>query len=254
MNRFSDGYVLRCGESVFVASDSHTLASVVDDFWDRGLQARRELFLTGILMLLHRRRRFGMHANGLIKENSGILVTGDSGAGKTTLTLSLIRAGWSYLSDDAVVLHASTEGVEALAFRRGFSCTAQTRERFHELQPAGDEWEKIAPDKWLGKVIVNGREPFASQCMPSIIVHPQQTGESESRVEPMSPVESLGHIIRQSAGIIAEPELATEQLNLVRDLVEQSANVRLFTGTDVFTDPDAVSRLIESCDHTPTSS
>lgn len=253
VSRYSDGYVLQCGNSVLVAGDSSAIASIDDDFWNRGLQARRELFLTGVLMLLHRRGRFGMHANGLKKGNTGILITGDSGAGKTTLTLALLRAGWSYLSDDAVVLHEINEGVEAMAFRRGFSCTAQTREQFRELQPAGDEWENIAPDKWLGTVRIDGRELFASQCLPTVIVHPQQSGESKSRIELMSPIVSLGHIIRQSAGIIAESELATEQLNLVRDLVEQSVNVRLLTGTDVFTSPDAVSELIESCFNDPVS-
>ena len=36
--------------------------------------------------------------------DTGVLLVGDCGAGKTTLSLSLIKAGWRYVGDDSVML------------------------------------------------------------------------------------------------------------------------------------------------------
>lgn len=43
-----------------------------------------------------------VHAAGVATSEGALLLAGSSGAGKTTLTIELLKGGWSYLSDDVV--------------------------------------------------------------------------------------------------------------------------------------------------------
>ena len=45
-----------------------------------------------------------IHAAGIARGESCVLLAGDSGSGKTLLTFALLRRGYSYLSDDCVLL------------------------------------------------------------------------------------------------------------------------------------------------------
>jgi len=45
-----------------------------------------------------------IHGNGLFKNDKGILLIGDSGAGKTTLTKMLMEDGWTLLCDDRTIV------------------------------------------------------------------------------------------------------------------------------------------------------
>ena len=53
------------------------------------------------------------HAGALARDGAVVLLQGDSGAGKTTLTQGLIARGWLPLSDDAAIVDARTLGVRA---------------------------------------------------------------------------------------------------------------------------------------------
>lgn len=49
-----------------------------------------------------------LHAAAVARDDELILLAGESGAGKTTLTLALLDDGWSYLSDDLAPLAVET--------------------------------------------------------------------------------------------------------------------------------------------------
>jgi hypothetical protein len=55
----------------------------------------------------------GLHAGVVAKDGFGLLLPGASKSGKTTLTLALVRAGWSYMSDDLAPLSGGEDLVVA---------------------------------------------------------------------------------------------------------------------------------------------
>ncbi len=66
----------------------------------------------GLLKLLRPLGIYNLHAAGLAsRDGGGILLVGASGSGKSTLAIGLIRQGWRYLSDDAVLLRQGSQGV-----------------------------------------------------------------------------------------------------------------------------------------------
>lgn len=79
---------------------------------------RHQFWAFGVLKLLRALGLYGLHAAGLVARiGCGLLLVGDSGYGKSTLTIGLVRQGWGYLSDDAVLLRRVSEEIEAVALR-----------------------------------------------------------------------------------------------------------------------------------------
>jgi hypothetical protein len=55
-----------------------------------------------------------IHAASVVLNGKGILVVGQSGAGKTSIALTCALAGWDYLGDDAVIVRSDPARVGAL--------------------------------------------------------------------------------------------------------------------------------------------
>jgi hypothetical protein len=61
-------------------------------------------FLMTALMLVEQRSLAPLHGALVVKNGQGVMLAGDSLAGKSTLAYAASRAGWSYVTDDGVSL------------------------------------------------------------------------------------------------------------------------------------------------------
>lgn len=52
-----------------------------------------------------------LHAGAVARDGRALVLVGESGKGKSTLTASLVRRGWDYLSDEVAVIHPETRMV-----------------------------------------------------------------------------------------------------------------------------------------------
>lgn len=240
------GFFLQCGASVLDLNLSRSQAEGVIDqnFWDYALEDKREFFLLSFLMLLCPHGRYGLHANCVVKEKTGLLIVGGSGCGKTTLTVGLLCAGWSYLADDALMLRRVSRGIEALALRRGISCTPQTTVYFPELSIKDHETLVLAEGKRWVQTEPLYPERFNQQCLPQILLFPQVTGRKHSQLIPLDETRAMTGLIQQSPGIMSDKPLVRKQLETLRLLIKQSTSYQLLVGTDVYEDPTAVSNLL----------
>jgi ABC-type Fe3+/spermidine/putrescine transport system ATPase subunit len=213
-------------------------------FWASALEDKREFFLLSFLMLLCPHGRYGLHANCVVKEKTGLLIVGGSGCGKTTLTVGLLSAGWSYLADDALMLRRVSRGIEALALRRGISCTPQTAAYFPELRITDQETPVLAEGKrWVAaEPLCSGR--FSHLCFPRILLFPQVTARKHSQLMPLDETRAMIGLIQQSPGIMCDKPLVRKQLETLSLLINQSISYQLLVGTDVYEDPTAVSNLL----------
>ncbi len=251
----ASGFYLRCGASVFEVSPGVTGRLYLGpDFWEHTSYERREFFLLGLLMLLRPLGLYGLHACGLRKPDVcgdaggdvGALLVGGSGAGKTTTTLNLIRHGWDYLSDDAVLLREAGERVEAVAFRKGFSCTPKTLLAFPGLRGVeefGDPSGKRVVD--LGATFGGG---FVPRCTPRLLLFPRlHAGRTELR--PLPNALALVRLSQQSGGIMTAARgdnvVSRGQLELLKRLVRQAQSFELLLGEDALHDLSLVSKLLE---------
>lgn len=202
------------------------------------------LFTFPLLELLRHRGLYHVHAAGLSHGERGVLLAGDTGAGKSTLTISLIRAGWDYLSDDALFLRAGPTAIEALAFPDQFHLDPALAERFPELAVLADrEPYGVGPRRAFRPEEVYDRAPLAS-CLPAVLLFPQ-IAHGGTRAEAMTPSQALTALIRASALVLLDERVATPHLDALRRLVAQCRSYRLYHGPDALEEPELVPRMVQ---------
>ena len=104
-----------CGENLQVSQDEYSLqVPEVGSFYVRdGREVEFsvvpgadedwvKLYLNGqvLVALLHQRKIINFHASSFIHDGRGVMVLGDTGAGKSSLTVSFVLSGAGFLSDD----------------------------------------------------------------------------------------------------------------------------------------------------------
>jgi hypothetical protein len=195
------------------------------------------LFTLPLVEMLKRRGLYGLHAGGVCRDGRALLLPGTSGAGKTTLTLALARAGLGFLGDDTLFLRRGPEGVEVLAFPDEFDLTDETVAFFPELRSLLDTER---PEGWRKRQLRPAGTGVIWQAAPALLVFPRVAGVPESRLVPMDRGEALLELAPNV--LLTEPRSAQTHLDVLAELVERSECWRLATGTDL---DEAVRRVTE---------
>ncbi|MBX3010486.1 MAG: hypothetical protein KF832_03225 [Caldilineaceae bacterium] len=216
------------------------------NFWTKPLAVQRDFFLRSLLMLVRRQAIYGLHANGVMQQEQGLLLIGGSGSGKTTLTLSLVHAGWAYLGDDAVALAQPEDAVTAFTTQRGFACTPETVDLFPSLPDLFSQpLDPIRRKRYIA--LDAAYQPQLASCMvPRFLLFPTITGEEESQLVAMDETQTMVSLIEQSAGLLIDPQSATQQMTVLTHLIKQARAYRLLLGRDVYVEPAIVSTLLNT--------
>ena len=167
-------------------------------------------------------RRFGLfelHSAGVVHPGSGqgVLIIGPSGSGKSTLALRLTMAGWSYLSDDELLLGLVNGEVEARGFRSFFAVSEQVNSCFKTC---------FEPELVLG----SQRETSAT---PGVLLFTSLSGEPESRLKPLSQAEAMTRLLRACPWATYDSAVAGGYLEILSRLSRQTNAFDLFAGRDL---------------------
>ncbi|MGE3909580.1 MAG: hypothetical protein AB7K36_09525, partial [Chloroflexota bacterium] len=167
------------------------------------------------------------------------------GSGKTTLTLALVREGWQFVADDAIVLRPAAAGhIDALAVRRSLSCGLETARQFSELRAASD----LDTPETDGKLLLDldaiypGRSCHA--CVPRLVIFPEIGQESQSTLLPLDQTHAFQLLLGQMSIATRNRARAADQLRTLRQLLAQTAWYRMQLGRDVHSDTRRVGHLL----------
>lgn len=194
--------------------------------------------------LLKRRGVYTFHATALEHKGQGVLIPGFSGRGKTTTFLSLLRAGYRYLSDDHPFFRVSGTRVEILPYPLKINVTHHTVSLFPELREAPTSLLRAGVPKryFHAEDIYPG--PLGQPCEPSVILFPEVVNSSHSCLEPLSKKVALEMILPHSL-LVYDTEVARREFQALVRLVEQTDCYRLHFGRDVLELPWLVTPLLE---------
>jgi len=245
-----DSYFVRLGDSVISADLSTTVkASLAKDLDCQSLLFGRVLS-HGLATALRRAGAFELHCAAVVepKTKTTVLIVGPSGSGKSTLALHLAACGWSFSTDDVVLLTAATERVEAHGLREFFAITTDTilQSGLSELSPLMDG-QAAASEL---KVRLHPQDVFSSEmiekCIPDVLVFPQHTGQAHSRVQSLKQSDTMKRLLRMCPGAAVDRPVAAQFLRVLELLTRQCQAFDLLAGTDLLGDPKYTAAFLAS--------
>ncbi|MGE3509920.1 MAG: hypothetical protein AB7N65_13660 [Vicinamibacterales bacterium] len=153
--------------------------------------------------VLARTDRFHLHGAALVDPAGAmvVLILGESGAGKTTLTLSLMGGGFRPLADDVILLDPETLCPDR--FPRSFHVDDRTRRLIDPLF-AGREWETpgLPPGYCLPLSWAEASRPVGA------VVLPAGHGYVEPLLTRLSPADTAMALLSGTTSLDRVPRLA----------------------------------------------
>jgi hypothetical protein len=177
---------------------------------------------------------FEFHSGGVVppQERDALLIAGESGSGKSTITASLAVSGWSYLSDDTLLLKAGSSGVEVFALRQFFALTATTvaalpittRPRVN-----GGEKERFAPHEFFPSQQIDSAKP-------RVVLFPVITGESDSQLRKLTASDTMSRLLKLCPWSCYDNVSAGDHLKVLGQLAQKVEGFDILAGTDLLQD------------------
>jgi hypothetical protein len=157
-----------------------------------------------------------VHAAFVARNGRGVLLCGDSCAGKTTLAYACARAGWTYLSDDGTYLIRAQKGRYAVTnpYQLHFREDAPTF--FPELQ---DRAVTVRPNGKIGIEVLTDDLPIATAggCSIEHVVFLNRAQAGGARLTPYSSAEAMAWCEQYIS--YGEDRVQAEQRETVRRLL-----------------------------------
>ncbi|MCR4291834.1 MAG: hypothetical protein NUV76_03050 [Candidatus Kuenenia sp.] len=206
--------------------------------------SKYNFFLVGLIHLLSSRGFYDLHAAGLVRDGMGYLFLGESGSGKSSTALSLVRQGWHYVSDDALFLRSSAGGIESLAFRKHFYLDPVLSRQFPEIAPhlKGSAMGNHTKRFLDVESVYPGR--FRTSCIPKVLVYTRIVPQHESKLIPVDKTTAFIKLMRQSASLFFKRQAVNVHLEAIKRLVSQSDSYELLAGRDLYEKPGKISEIL----------
>jgi len=202
-------------------------------------QSLSNFFMAVVIMLLRRVGWYHLHAATAVDPTSrGWLFAGNAHCGKSTTAALLAASGWQVGTDDAAFLESRDGRVRVhtcgapIALRPGGRALL-ARAGGIELPERGKVgyWPEDLGGVWT---------PLVS---PEIVIFPS-VGDAQTTGERIPAAAALGELVRWSAWVMLEPELAQDHLNALTRLTLQARCYRVTLGRDLFARPNRLTELV----------
>lgn len=190
---------------------------------------KQSLFITLYQHLRHCALHL-IHASCVARRHQALLITGRSGAGKTTTMLACVQAGFDFLSDDTTLARQAAGGrIQVLSLLSTLNVTERTLAWFPELEPHAARQASA-----VGKRLIMINEVYPQRMgrwgeVRAILV-PEITEQEQSTLATIGKGELLRDMLPYSLDL-HDTEAAQNQLGFLADLVESVPSYRLLLGT-----------------------
>jgi hypothetical protein len=202
------------------------------------------LFHLALTELLRHRGLYTIHAAALEKHGRGILIPGNSGRGKTTSFISLLRYGYRYLSDDHPLIRDVGTHVEVLPFPIKIHVTDATIAFFPELLYAQHHILESGSPKQSFRAEDLYPTSVGDCCQPVLMIFPHVVDVPHSQIELLRKSVALQALLPQAL-LVYDSEVARREFQVLAKLVQQLDSYRLHFGNDILDLPKLINPLLE---------
>ena len=151
------------------------------------------------------------HAGGVELDGVGLVFPAHMESGKTTLTAGLVRAGFAYLTDEAVAFDRSTGLIEP--YPKPLSLDAGSHALFPELEPAPAPGDESAPNsQWQVPTDAIRPGSVGTPCPARLIVFPTYVEDAATAIEPLAPAAALMELATNTFKFRDDPRRSLETL------------------------------------------
>jgi hypothetical protein len=152
-----------------------------------------------------------VHSAVLARGNTGILLLGDSGAGKTTVTFQMVQSGFSLLSDDSPLFTCHNGLVYALGSFDDSHLTPETLAMF----PALSQHSSTVPNRFGKYRIDRASLPAGKWTWGPVqikhILHLNRQPGSDLSIQPSDKHATLHEILEHAMVVFQRPQLYEQQ-------------------------------------------
>jgi hypothetical protein len=185
---------------------------------------------------------FEFHSAAVVPpdQTRAVLIAGPSGSGKSTLTAKLATSGWTYLSDDTLLLRNDATGIEAIALRQFFALTQTTVATLPTMQTTsvGDRRkERFTPQEFFSGHQIESAKPV-------VVLFSTISGQPVTRLERLSSSETMSRLLKLCPWACYDTISAGDHLTLLGRLARETAGFDILAGTDLLEDPQLASDLV----------
>ncbi|MCL2329939.1 MAG: hypothetical protein FWC56_01390 [Phycisphaerae bacterium] len=172
---------------------------------------------------------YQIHAATVSRNGTGMIIAGEPGQGKSTLTAGLLAHGWSYLSDEFALIHRGSHQLNA--YPKALCIKAGSFEPVLRLGLPLDMKNVLHKGS---KGPVSLIDPLAIRpdivsgvCPVGMIVFPHYEAGATPTIDPMSRAQAMFELVRLSFNFT---KFRDRGLGLLSEIVHRSNCVRLQTG------------------------
>lgn len=153
-----------------------------------------QLYLTcsclGFIMI--QREKIALHGGTVIIDGKAIIITGERGAGKSTLTTALRQRGFKFLSDDV----AAISEYEPLKIQHGFPYEKLCADAMNKFNYNKKNYKSFMGDEQI-KYLVPAIDDFCLNDLPlSCVIELEEGDTSTVQIEEVKGIEKLNNIIK----------------------------------------------------------
>ena len=226
-------YYLAVEESLIVVAKSERLVNVMSYVLEAALR---------------RCGLYQLHGSGVVepKTNIGALMIGESGSGKSTLATLLAARGWSYLTDDALLLDQEQDAVRARGIRKFFAASERTLAacRLPEIESALGPPITSDPSKRRLEPAIAFPGRAKESCIPGMLLFTSITNNQKSVISSLSSGDAMAQLIKFNPWASYDKTTAREHLRLLSRLANQCQSFSLGAGLDVLAQPSYAEELL----------
>ncbi len=201
-----------------------------------------QVFYPILAEMLKQLHLFNIHTAAVSHNGAGIMFPAQAKSGKSTITVTMLQAGFDFLSDDICFVKKDSSRLVLLGFPEPIKIWDEFIQLFPELAFLQDQQgcSHFKKSFSVEQVFPNS---IQLQATPEFLILPQIIDSPSSQLQPVSKTEALVELVPQSL-MVANKNIVKHHLEILTQLVDTCNCFRLKAGRDILSIPQLIKDIL----------